>query len=356
MFQLGIESRRTPDERRRRRILQRRREHRQIPAARPPPPPKPVEKWRSFSDLGSWNLIPRDKFTNKGLYYSMMFDYPNFAHRYGRFQHFVQWFGTPKVAMIESPHLKSMYIEAKEKYFLNQRLRFAFKRLVSAYLQKIMKVKNEVDPITLEPPKQAVLLFDHANRCKFQFEAKELLRDFSTRLLTHEDLFPMPLFLRNPLTNSRLHMGQLLSLYSQIKAFGQMHWTLECFQDARFALQRFSRDNSRKLRLSALRDLMKSPQAADFILDFIEAQHDILNKHFDVRTYEWAFRTNKCHSMDRIRSWKSMCITYYEIEITEEDIFERQQKIRKLTPLLLKLCSPCVEIQQVKRTVVVPKV
>ena len=352
MFHIGIESQRTPDERHRRRASQRRREDRRIPAES-----KPVEQWNSFSERKSWNLIPKDKFTNKGLYFSMSFDYQSFAHRYGRFQHFIQTFGigigTPKLT--ETPLTKELYAEAKEKYFLNQKLRFAFKRLVSAYLKKTMKIKNELDTITFEPPKQAVFLYDHANRCKFQFEAKELLRDFSTRLLTHEDLFPMPLFPRNPLTNGKLHLGQLLSLYSQIKAFGQMHWTLECFQDARFTLHLFFRDNLRKLRISALRDVMRSPQASDFILDFIEAQHDIYNKQFDLRTYQWALRTNKCHSMDRIRSWKSMCFTFYEIEITEDDLFERQQKMRKLTPLLLKLCSPCLEIQQVKRTLLAPK-
>lgn len=352
MFSMGRATRRTPEERRRYRDLQRRHQQQQRRNPPPPPPPSPpsVQPWKSFSDIPSWNLIPIEKFTNKGIYYSMCFDYSSFAHRYGHFQHFIFCFGSPKPCVATHPHLLAMNREAKEKYFLNQKLRFAFKRLVSAFLHKSMKLKNEVDPITFEEPKQAVFLYDHANRCKFQFEAKELLRDFSTRLLTHEDLFPTPLFLRNPFTNARLHLGQILSLYSQIKSHGQMHWTLECYKDSKYRMKIFSRDNLRKLRLSALRDLMKSPQSSDFILDFIEAQHDIFNKQFDTRTYEWAFKTNKCHSMDRIRSWKSMCYTFYEIEITEDDIFERQEKMRKLAPVLLNLCSPCVEIQQVKRT------
>jgi hypothetical protein len=250
----------------------------------------------------------------------------------------------------QQEHCQAIQQEARVKFFLNQKLRFQFKRIVSMYLHTKLQLKNETDPVTMEPPIQAVFLYDHANRCKFRFEAKELLRDFSTRLLTHEDLFPTPLSLRNPLTNSKLHLGQMLSLYTQIKSFGQMHWTFECFQDARFRMRLFARDNQRKLRLSALHDLMKSPDGSDFVLDFIEAQHDILEKPFDLRAYTWALKTYKCNSIERIHSWKVMCLAFYEIEITEDDIYERQRKRSKLTPIVLKLCSPCVEILMIRRT------
>lgn len=355
---MGILTRRTPEERRRQRMLRQRQQPRRNPTPSSPQSQisqTPVKSWGEFSSFKRWNLIPIEQFTNKGLYYSMCFDYPNFAHRYGHFQNFVFWIGKPNLALRDCPYIHSMYIEAKEKYFLNQKLRFQFKRLISVFLQKKMKMKNDKDPITLEAPKEPVYLYDHSNRCKFQFEAKELLRDFSTRLLAHEDLFPTPLFLRNPLTNAKLHLGQILSLYSQIKSHGQMHWTLECFQDAGFSIILFSRDNRRKLRLSALKELMRSQESDEFILEFIESQHDIFNKPFDFRTYQWAFKTKKCHSMERIRSWKTMCYTFYEIEITEEDIFERQRKMAKLTPIVLDLCSPAIEIQQVKRSQCLPK-
>ena len=315
-----------------------------------------VNSWSSFYRYKGWNLIPKEKFVNKGLYYSMSFDYPSFAVRYTRFMNFTTWIGKESLGQELSPQSLEIQKEAKEMFFLNQRLRFQLKRLIQAYFLKKMPIKNEVDPITFEIPLQKVFLYDHANRCTYQFEAKELLRDFSTRLLTHDDLFPTPLFLRNPFTNAKLHIGQILSVYKQIKSFGQMHWSLECFNDARFGMKIFQRDNMRKLRLSALRDLMKSPQNLEFILDFIEAQHDIFNKQFDFRTYQWALKTNKCDSMERIRSWKSICFRFYEVEITEEDICERQRKINKMTPMILKLCSPCEEIHLIRRGYSIPKV
>ena len=352
MFSMGRIQRRTPEERRRHRQAQRRRVAQQQRTALPPPPA--AKSWSTLF-YQSWNLLPQEKFTNKGLYYSMSFNYPSFAYRYAHFMNFSTWIGKQKDVEKQCPHILDLQEEAKEKFFLNQQLRFQFKRIVSSFLLKKIQLKNEVDPITMEVPIHTVILYDHTNRCKFRFEARELLRDFSTRLLTHEDLFPTPLFLRNPLTNSRLHLGQLISVYSQIKSFGQMHWTLECLQDARFAMGPFVRDNSRKLRLSALRNLMKSSDGNLFLLDFIEAQHDILNKPFDLRTYQWALKNNKCYSMDRIRSWRALCYTFYEIEITEEDLFERQRKMSKLTPIVQNLCTPAIEIQMVKRTHTAPK-
>lgn len=347
--------RRSPEEIRRRRMERRRQQARQQIGPHQEPnhplsfcPSSPSKDWKSFIWFKRWNLIPIEKFTHKGLYYSMCFDYPSFAYRYAHFQNFATGFGDK--ANTNTPYTLSMKEEAKEKYFLNQKVRFALKRLVSAYLMKSIQIKNESDPVTLESPKQSVLLLDYTNRCKFQFEARELLRDFQSRLLTHDDLFPTPLSLRNPLTNTNLTLGQTISLVEQIYRFGHTHWTLECFRDADFKLQLFLRDNQRKLRLCALKDLLQTPSGMYFLLDFMEAQHDLYKQTFDERTYRWALETNKCHSMERIRSWKSLCYTFYEIELTEEDFFERQAKQKRLRPLLAELCSPCVELQLAKRS------
>jgi hypothetical protein len=348
MFSMGV-IRRSPEEIRRRRREQRRSQARQSSQQQKSElPPNPVKGWNGLFEYKRWVIVPLDKFKHKGLFYSMSFDYRTFAHRYTHFQNFTCFFGVQPQSMTH--YAISMREEAKEKYFLNQKLRFAFKRLVAAYLMHSMKVKNETDPITFETPKQPVILFDYTNRCKFQFEAKELLRDFQSRLLTHDDLFPTPLSLRNPFTNSPLTIGQTVSLITQILSHGHSHWTLECFRDAKFKPSLFLRDNQRKLRLHALKDLLKSPQATYFLLDFMEAQHDLFQKIFDERTYRWALESNKCHSMERIRSWKLLCYTFYEIELTEEDFFERQDKQKRLRPLLSELCSPCTELQLAKRS------
>jgi hypothetical protein len=348
MFSIGIAPRRNSENRHRHRNRNPQRRH-ELPSTTVANP------WSRFSIYNRWNLLPIEKFTDKGLYYSMSFDYPSFASRYLHFMKFPTRIGTQSITPELPSHSLKLQQEAKEMFFLNQRLRFQFKRLISAYLLQKMPIKNEVDPITLEVPRQPVFLHDHANRCTFQFEAKELLRDFSTRLLTHDDLFPCPLCLRNPFTNAKLHIGQILSLYRQIKSFGQMHWTVECFKDARFSLKLFQRDNMRKLRLSALRNLMKSPQCVDFLLDFIEAQHDSYNKQFDLRTYRWALERS-IETMERIRSWKFICLCFYEVEITEDDFVERQRKINKLAPIILRLCSPCDELYLARRGFPVAKV
>ncbi len=338
MFSLG----RTQPVSREQRRRNRRRHHQETKR-------KPITKQCSATfPRNKWLLLPKETFQSLGLFFWMSFDRDSFTQRYIECENLQTWFG--KTPLHLSPEAIAMRAEAKEKYFVNQSLRFAFKRIYNAFLAKKIVVKNETDPITLEAPNQAVYIYDLPNRCKFQFEAKELLRDFQTRLLTHEDLFPTPLFLRNPLTNTKLSLGQILSIFHQIKQFGHSHWTLECFVDAMYCYGIFSRDNQRKLRLNALDNLIKSHNGVPFLLDFMEAQHDIFKKEFDERTYRWALETNKCHSMERIRSWKSLCHTFYVIEITEEDYFEREKKQRRLYPLLAKLCTPCLELLHVKRT------
>lgn len=347
MFHIGQARRRTPDERRRHRRRQIRNNPRPIRGS-----VTGTEKWNDFVSFQRWNILPLHCFEHKGLYYAMCFDHPKFAQRYTQFQNFGIWpnRNPNQTPLFQMANNEGMNKEAKEKYFLNQKVRWAFKRLLQTYLLRKMQVKNDVDPITLDTPQQAVTLVDMRARSKFIFEAKSILRDFQTRLLNHSDLFPMPLFLRNPLTNERLTIGQIQSILDQSRRLGQTHWTTECLIDARFELKLFSRDNSRKLKLHALRDLMISQEGSDFILDFIEGQHDVFNKFFDERTYTWALKSNRCYSMTRIRAWREMCQRFYEIEITTEDYLERNAQQQKLSPILINLCSPCHDLLEVRRS------
>lgn len=320
---------------------------------------KAVEPWKDFHSLKRWNLIPQDMFKNKGIYFSMMFDYPTFTARYTHFQHYCHFF-IKNHKFPTNPDFLNIYNqmeqEAKEKYMLNQKLRWAFKRLAVKYLQTKLQVKNEVDPVSLEEPKQSVYVYDYATRSKFAFEAQHLLRDFQTRLLTHDELFPSPLNLRNPLTNEKLKMGQTIHVLSQIKKFGLSHWTIECYLDAQFCIALFLRDNNRKLRLHALKETLNNPLlATEIILDFIEMQHVIYNKHFDERTYQWALQNNKCHTMERIRSWKALTYRFYELDITQEDYNERVVIWKKNIALLQHLCSPCIELLEIRRSFGRPK-
>ncbi len=352
MFSIGRVKQMTPEERRRKR----KEKHRLVQSKKlivRIPKPKPVEKWKDFHSYKRWNLLPIEMFQHKGIYFSMMFEYKTFASRYLHFQTYGHFY-LKHHSFPNAPSFVNIFTkiqeEAREKYMLNQKLRWAFKRLTNAYLQKKLQLKNEVDPISLETPKKSIYIYDYQTRSKFLFEAQHLLRDFQTRLLTHEELFPTPLYLRNPLTNTKLSLGQLIHIVGQIKHHGLSHWTIECYLDSRYAMNIFLRDNNRKLRLHALKETLQSKYATEIILDFIEMQHHIYKKDFDERTYRWALENNKCHSMERIRSWKNLTFRFYELDITNEDFTERNALWNKNTSLILNLCSPCLELLEVRRT------
>lgn len=307
-------------------------------------PPKP---WKSFFSLPTWNLIPKEKFTYVGNYFLFNFEYYGFREQYCRLH-------LKQCPFKKSPsYIQDLWTarqkEVEEKYQLNQRLRWAFKKLANCWLDKKLQFKNTTDFATLDTPKQEVILYDWAQRCKYRFEAASILADFRTRLLCHEELFPMPRFLRNPFTNLTLSNAQIHFLYTQLKQCGKTHWTMECLRDARYDLYYFNRDNQRKLRLAALKNLLETAECRYVLLDFIESQHLLLNKHCDVNLYEWAIGSSKAATMKRIQSWKEMCYKYYEIDITTEDPDDKAAKYHYISALVEPLCSPCEELRMVRQ-------
>ena len=320
---------------------------RRIEVVKPQTKPPPIKPWTSLFSLPTWNLIPKEKFTFVGNYYLFNFTYYGFTDQYCRL-HLKQ---CPfKHSSLAAQHQWAIQQkEVEEKYTLNQKLRWAFKTLATAWLTKKLQFKNTTDFATLEVPKQEVVLYDWAQRSTYRFEAASILRDFRTRLLSHEELFPMPLSLRNPFTNAQLSKSQIHSMYMQMKQYGKTHWTMECFRDASYDMYYFARDNQRKLRLTALKHLLETRECRYILMDFIESQHLLLNRHCDVNLYEWAIGSTKAATMKRIQSWKEMCYKYYEIDITSDDADDKAIKQHHLSRFVEPLCSPCEELRMVRQ-------
>lgn len=307
---------------------------------------RPIEPWKSFNHP-KWCILPAHLFTYPCLRYEFEFGTGGFVEQYTKCQMRPCPFrpvsqGTPFETL-----WTSMRKEMLEKYCLNQKVRFAFKRLVNIFLERKLRNRNEVDPATFEKPIQAVRVVEWKTRSIYTFEAKSLALDMRTRLLQHEELFPMPSVPRNPFTNAVLTFGQLCSIYDSLKAYGKTDWLLEAYRDARFDLYLFSRDNTRKLRLFALRDLLQTSECKFILLDFIQAQHSALEKHYDSIVYEWAVTHSK--PTKRIESWKEYCYKFYEIDITVEDVEERIRRQAILIRHIEPLCTPCEELKMIRQ-------
>jgi hypothetical protein len=343
MFALGV----APRPRERRRVHYPRDYVRPVPSA----PPnrffikRKPEPWQSFV-FPKWCILPDHCIEHKGIRFTYEFQNHGFTHQYLKCQ-FI-----PCPFKHATPEHKKIWDETRRellaKYFLNQKLRWAMKNLLNRWLSKKLSYKNDMDPITLEEPKQPITLIDWRNRAKFTFEASSLRNDMRSKLLTHEELFPMPCAPRNPLTNAPLNYGQIHSILEQIRLSGKTDWVLEAFREAKYDIYMFSRDNSRKLRLFALRDLLGTAECRYVLADFIESQHQTFQKHYDSRVYEWAI-TSQRQSIKRIQAWKEMCYKYYELEIVIDDVDEREKRQRLLGKSIEPLCNPCEELRMLRR-------
>lgn len=307
---------------------------------------RPLEQWTSFVQP-KWCILPRSCFTSPSNRFAFEFGETGFREQYIKSQVRPCPFRPTSTGTPFETQWNAMRLELLELYYLNQKVRFAFKRLLNAYLSRTILFRNDVDPVTLERPVQEIVVFDWKSRSKYRFEAKSLAVDMRTRMLTHEDMFPMPAFPRNPYTNSRFSLGQLCSIFQSLKTFGKTDWLLEAYRDARFDLHLFTRDNQRKLRLCALKDLLQTSECRYLLLDFIRAQHIALEKYCDAIVYEWAITYS--HDIKRIESWKEYCYKFYEIEITVEDIEDRIHRQTVLTRHIEPLCTPCEELKKIRQ-------
>ncbi len=136
------------------------------------------------------------------------------------------------------------------------RMRAAFRRLVRRFIIRTAdKISfGEVDPITLSPVQQPVILYDMKNRCRHRFEARTLMVHIHNQLLHTSYGFPAPQEPRNPLTNIPLNVGQLTSIYAQLSSYGYNKWTFSGLRAYCFNLERFSKMFETPLRHAAVRN------------------------------------------------------------------------------------------------------
>lgn len=176
------------------------------------------------------------------------------------------------------------------------RLRSAFRHLIRRFIIRTAdKISfGEVDPITLSPVQQPVILYDMKNRCRHRFEARTLMTHIHNQLLHTSYGFPAPQDPRNPLTNIPLTVGQLTSVYNQLSAYGYNKWTLSGLRTYWFNLERFSKMFETPLRHAAVRNTVlvdTNDVAAEQLCAFIHvyaAHHGSLLNELEMSVIQYA--------------------------------------------------------------------
>lgn len=233
--------------------------------------------------------------------------------------------------------------------YKNQKIRWILKRFLTRVRILRFPILNDVDPITLERVETPIQIHSFSQRKTYVFEAESFATLVHKKLLAHEGQIPLPQFPKNPLTNEAFLLGQQISLLQQCREQGYSSWSLEAYVTSRYSLQTLISYFKTPLRLSALRTTLatlKTWEAIDTLMDFIESQHDAHNAHFYSTVYKWAI--HHAPTSTRIEKWRTLCLKWYENDLLIEDEDAKQAAFALLQQKSLALCTSPTDLQALR--------
>jgi hypothetical protein len=132
---------------------------------------------------------------------------------------------------------------------------------------------NLEDIVTMEVPKKPVYVINYAERCTYVYEADTMRRSINTSLLMSDWMFENPIYPINPLSNEPFTIGQSLSIYNQMKAYGMFSWIFDRFKACGFNIKDFKLRFKQQLKLEAIESHFKNEpiNSKETIFDLFEA-------------------------------------------------------------------------------------
>lgn len=170
-------------------------------------------------------------------------------------------------------HLRSQFFSA----FLKEiRLRNAFRKVVQRWrvYQMEKRYTPTVDPITLEMPTKPVEVYDWPNKTKYVFDARSLSVYLDSKLQYNEGGFAVPIYPRNPWTNAEFTYAQLVSIFQQLQAHGELRVVFHSYRHANFNPTHWHRYYHSPLTMHAIQTSLVSLDTVDareLLEDFIVA-------------------------------------------------------------------------------------
>jgi hypothetical protein len=214
-----------------------------------------------------------------------------------------------------------------------QKIRFAFLRLISLWRQKkyTNRILNTEDPITLSVPVEPIYLFDSRAKGYFVFEAKTLKKSMESNLFFNDWLFPEPMIPKNILTNLQFSGGQLVKIISEFRKYGIGSWGIESFRNCEFDIIKFRDINYVPLKIEGLKSLLRNRSSTEFkslLREFVEDQYDRLD---DINTVNidsiiWAIENEP--TLSYIEKWINLFEKYYTLDIICGGSFSGLNKLK----------------------------
>jgi hypothetical protein len=190
---------------------------------------------------------------------------------------------------LEDPYIEDFQDKLYTAFIRELRMRTIFKKLWA--LWRVYKMNStyekDVDPITLNPPEKEVILYDWRFRMKFIFDARSLANHIESKLYYQESGFAIPQHPRNPANNVQFTYTQILRIYEQLKAHGELLWGLTTMRESNFSMKKWYMYNKPTLTMRAIKYCLVSldtPESRELLLSFILTKMEELEYYFSTHT------------------------------------------------------------------------
>ncbi len=171
-------------------------------------------------------------------------------------------------------------IQVFSAYMREMKLRAAFRRVWALWkIYRLNKrVHAEVDPITLSSPVNKVILYDKYK--KYVFDATSLATWIESKLLYQEYGFALPMYPCNPWTNVDFTYTQMISIYYQLKGYGELRWGFITLKQHDFNKKMWSLYHKSALTMRAIKTnlwALDNIESREMLEDFMLAMYDELH-------------------------------------------------------------------------------
>jgi len=209
-------------------------------------------------------------------------------------------------------------IQVFSAYMREMKLRHTFRRVWALWkIYKLNKQSNhEVDPITLVEPVNKVTLYEKNK--KYTFDAVALATWIESKLLYQEYGFALPMYPCNPWTNLEFTYTQMISIYYQLKAYGELRWGFITLKQHDFNKKLWSLYHKSALTMKAIKTnlwALDNVESRELLEDFILAMYDELYMQpttFGLHGIRTAIRRAPQHWY--LEKWKALAFQHLEAE------------------------------------------
>jgi hypothetical protein len=209
-------------------------------------------------------------------------------------------------------------VQVFSAYMREMKLRKAFRRVWALWkmYQLNKKPHAEVDPITLSEPVNTVVLYE--KHSKYVFDAAALATWIESKLHYQEYGFALPMYPCNPWTNLDFTYTQMISIYYQLKGYGELRWGFITLKQHDFNKKLWALYHKSALTIRAIKTnlwALDNIESRELLEDFIFAMYDELHIHASqhvISGFRLGIRRAPQHWY--LEKWKALAFQHLEGE------------------------------------------